>query len=173
MFEDFNELHQAFTMEDEQNGCMSFLDVMVTRKDKEFVTSLYRKKTFSGQYVNFLSHCSRRRKTNLIKTLCHRAIMICSTSTLDEELDKIKTFLCSNGYPESLIVTTFKFYRERMARPGATKPSEDHPVVAIKLPFVGLASTAIEKDLRLLTRQCYPEVKPRIIFTSRPMLSHV
>ena len=147
--------------------------VMVTRKETEFVTSLYRKKTFSGQYVNFLAHCSRRRKTNLIKTLCHRAVKICSSSTLHEELDKIKNFLCDNGYPEGLIARTFKFHQERMAQPGATNPLEDHPVVAIRLPFVGLASSAIEKDLRLLTRQCYPLVKPRIIFTSRPMLSHV
>jgi hypothetical protein len=174
MFADFNQLHKAisFTMEAEQNGSLPFLDVMVSRKDACFITSLYRKKTFSGQYVNYLSHCSRKRKINLVKTLCNRAMMICSDSTLDEELNKIKTILLNNGYPESLIERNFKFHQEKMANAKPDEPT-DRSVVAIKLPYVGMASTALEKDLRLLTRQCYRSVDPRIIFTSRPMLSHV
>ena len=174
MFSDFNGLHPAisFTKEVEENNCLAFLDVLVSRKDDKLITSLYRKKTFSGQYVNYLSHCSRRRKINLIKTLCHRAIMICSQSTLDEELKKITTILCDNGYPETLITRTFTFYKEKISQTKESEP-EDRTIVAMKLPYVGLASTALEKDLRLLTRQCYRTVEPRVIFTSKPMLSHV
>ena len=174
MFEEFNNLHQSisFTMEEEQNGCLAFLDVMVRRNHSQFITSLYRKKTFSGQYINYLSHCSRKRKINLIKTLCHRAVMICSSSALEDELNKIKGILCDNGYPESLIVKTFKFHREKIMNPRPENP-EESPVVPILLPYVGLASAALEKDLKLLTRQCYRAVKPRVIFTSKPMLSHV
>jgi len=45
-----NSLHQSikFTMEKEENATLSFLDVCVTRQDNQFVTSIFRKKTFTG-----------------------------------------------------------------------------------------------------------------------------
>ena len=173
MFNHFNNLHKSitFTMEVEENGCLPFLDVMVTRKDDMFVTSIYRKKTFSGQYINFLSHCCRKRKINLIKTLCHRAVMICSSSTLESELENISKILCDNGYPENLILRTFKHHREMMTRPkkiGAAKC-----LVPIKLPFLDTASIFLEKELKHTTAQCYFAVDPRIILNTKPMLSHI
>ena len=81
MFDDFNALHDSitFTMESEKDNSLPFLDVLVKRTPAaKFITSMYRKKTFTGQYINFLSHCSRKRKINLIKTLCHRAVTMCS-----------------------------------------------------------------------------------------------
>ena len=43
-------LHLAlrFTLEEEDNGSLPFLEVRVTKKDSGFVTSLYRKPTFNG-----------------------------------------------------------------------------------------------------------------------------
>ena len=37
-----------FTMEPEQQGSLPFLDVRVSRDDNKFVTSVFRKPTFSG-----------------------------------------------------------------------------------------------------------------------------
>ena len=42
-------------------------------------------------------------KTNLIDTLTHQALKICSKSTLKHELDNICSILVKNGYPEFLI----------------------------------------------------------------------
>ena len=39
-----------FTVEKEENDCLPFLDVLVTRMDTEFITGTYRKPTFSGMY---------------------------------------------------------------------------------------------------------------------------
>ena len=50
-----------------------------------------------------------KRKTNLIDTLVHRALMICSKSKLQHELENISSILRNNGYPESIIqITTSK-----------------------------------------------------------------
>ena len=46
--------NMTFTFEVEKNNKLAFLDVLVTR-DVTFVTSLYRKPTFSGLYSNFES----------------------------------------------------------------------------------------------------------------------
>ena len=173
MFKDFNELHPSisFTMEPEENNRLPFLDVLVHRVDEQFVTSVYRKRTFTGQYVNFQSHCSRKRKINLIKTLCHRAVFICSPSTLDEELNTVIKLLTNNGYPEQLVRKTIKYHREKLSRPTVAGP--DKCTEYIKLPFLGIQSTRLEKELKAITRNCYYAIEPRVIFESKPILSHV
>ena len=49
-----------FTMQKESNNTLTFLDVLVEvkylKQSKEFKTSVYRKPTFTGQYLNFYSH---------------------------------------------------------------------------------------------------------------------
>ena len=172
MFDAFNRLHPSisFTMEVEQDGCLPFLDVSVQRAETNFVTSLFRKSTFTAQYINYLSHCTRRRKINLIKTLCHRAVSICSPSTLDDELKMITKILVDNGYPENLIVKTIKYHRQKMVEPRMIGPTRCP--VPIKLPYVGSASDKVEKDIRNLTRKCFYSVDPRVIFSSAPIMSH-
>ena len=44
-----------FKCEEESNNKISFLDVSITRMNNKLVTSLYRKKTFSGVYMNYNS----------------------------------------------------------------------------------------------------------------------
>ena len=44
-------------------------------------------------------------KTNLISTLVHRALVICSKSTLQNELSNIRSILINSGYPKVVINT--------------------------------------------------------------------
>ena len=55
-----NNLHPSlkFMVEHEQNNTLSFLDVCVEKSNDEIVTSIYRKTTFSGQYIVLDSYCS-------------------------------------------------------------------------------------------------------------------
>ena len=80
-FIQLNSLHPSlrFTYEKESNHSLPFLDVLVERHDSEFLTSVYRKPTFTGQYLRWNSFSPQKRKINLIGTLVHRAFMICST----------------------------------------------------------------------------------------------
>ena len=98
-FTHLNSLHPLlrFTYEKESNHSLPFLDVLVERHDSQFLTSVYRKPTFTGQYLRWNSFCSQKQKINLIGTLVHRAFMICSKSKLDPELDKIRSILLENG----------------------------------------------------------------------------
>ena len=83
-----NSLHPLlrFTFEKECNWTLPFLDVLVEKNDHEFVTSIYRKPSFTGQYIRWNSFYPMKRKTNLISTLVHRALVICLKSTLQNEL---------------------------------------------------------------------------------------
>ena len=100
-----NSLHTSlkFTSEKEVNQSLPFLDVLVTKSTNNFTTSVYRKATFTGEYIRWNSFGPKTRKTNLIATLTHRALKICSQSSLQQELDTIKSLFLKNGYPESVI----------------------------------------------------------------------
>ena len=81
-----------FTFQDEQGNKISFLDISITRVGNELQTSLFRKKTFSGVYLNFNSHLPNIYKKGLIDTLLYRAYNICSSyASFDQEINYLKT----------------------------------------------------------------------------------
>jgi len=69
-------------MEMEGNNELSFLDVKVKREGSKFVTSVYRKPSFSGLGLSFFSFCPFRFKINVLKNLLFRAFNICSSYNL-------------------------------------------------------------------------------------------
>ena len=105
--EKLNLLHPAlkFTVEKEQNNSLTFLDVLVEKEGTGFLTSVYRKPMFTGQYIRWNSFSPKTRKISLIKTLVHRALMICSKTKLGSVLDKIKQLFIENGYPTDVLLS--------------------------------------------------------------------
>ena len=99
-----NSLHPylRFIFEEESSLALPLLDVLAKKSLFKFITYIYRKPTFTRQYLRLNSFSPRKRKTNLILTLTHRALAICSPERLPSELDKIKFILLTNGYPEHL-----------------------------------------------------------------------
>ena len=72
----------------------------LTRAENTFVTSLYRKPTFSGLYSNFESFMPDSYKMGLIYTLLHRAFMICSDwNKFHIEVTFLKHIFRKNSFP--------------------------------------------------------------------------
>ena len=90
-----------FTFEKEKDKCLPFVDVYVKKTYIGFETSVYRKPTFTGQYLRCESCSCHKRKISLITTLVQRAPMICTKHTLNEEIGPIKNILQHNGYPKN------------------------------------------------------------------------
>ena len=86
-----------FTSEGEENNQISYLDVMVIRKNGKILPTVFSKPTFSGQYVKWNCFCHESRKIPLIKTLTLRALRICSPSFWELELYFIKAVFLENG----------------------------------------------------------------------------
>ena len=99
----------SFTMEEESNGQLPFLDVLVKRGDSSFLTSIYRKPTFTGLYLNWNYFAPKSRKLNLIRCLSYRALNICSECKIDNELRAIRDIFRDNGYPEDVIDSNIKY----------------------------------------------------------------
>ena len=91
-----------FTSETENENSISFLDIKITRDNSKFMTSVYRKPTFSGVFTNFGSFILNSYKYNLLFTLLHRAFKLCSDfERFHQEIDKLKTIFENNGYLKS------------------------------------------------------------------------
>ena len=60
---------------------MSFLEVQIIRKDKKFVTSVYRKPFFNGVNTHFENFLPSTYKFGTVYTLPYRCFRICSSWT--------------------------------------------------------------------------------------------
>ena len=81
----------SFTSEMEQNGSLSFLDIKINRENNKFVTSVYRKSTFSGIFKNFESFILKYYNRNLIYPLLYRAFSLCSNmENFHQEISSLK-----------------------------------------------------------------------------------
>ena len=168
----FNELNSLsnleFTMEEESDNQLPFLDVLIERCSEGFTTSVYRKPTFAGTYQKWNSFSPQSRKISLLDMIVHRALNICSTSKLPNELNKIKTIFKNSGYPMYIIERTVKKKLAKSATDIIFGPSK-HPVY-ISLPYKGVASERVAKSLRSSVQSTYGAVQLRTIFQTSPML---
>ena len=107
----------SFYFEKECNRTLPFLDLLIEKNYHQFVTSTYRKPTVTGQYIRWNSFYPIKPKINLISTLVHRALIICSESTLQNKLSNILTILINNSYPEAVINTAITRRMNQFCRP--------------------------------------------------------
>ena len=91
-----------FTYEEEKDGQIPFLDVLLVRKNGTFETTVYRKLTNNGIYLHWKSFAPNTWKRGILRSIITRAYHVCSNDeVLKQELSKIKTdFLKINGYPK-------------------------------------------------------------------------
>ena len=157
-----------FTSEQELNNTLPFLDVLITKNNNSLTTEVYRKDTFTGLGLNFQSFIPNLFKINSIKTLLHRAFSICSTwSLLHDELEKLKCYFHSNGYPLDLIEKHIKrFINNKFDN---TKPNNtsEKETKFITLPFSGHFSYQLRNTLSILLRKHMPNINYKFIFVNR------
>ena len=110
-FYHINNLHQndKFTMEEESNGELAFLDTLLKRNNGEISVSVYRKPTHTDQYLHYSSHHQTSCKERVVSSLFNRAYpIITNKDDLHKKKARIKQVLKENGYQESIISTIFK-----------------------------------------------------------------
>ena len=91
-----------FSLEKENDGRLSFLDINIFHEKGKFVTNA--KKTFSGVYTNFNSFIPEIYKTDLIKSLLFRCFNLCSDFVkFHHEINILKSILYKNSYPRDFV----------------------------------------------------------------------
>ena len=83
-----------FTIGKENVGSLSFLDIKICCENSKFVTSVYRKRPFSGVFTNYESFIPTYQKRGLLHTLLHRIFSICCDFKIFHfEIDHLDTLL--------------------------------------------------------------------------------
>ena len=136
-----------FTVEQENVGSLSFLDVKICRKNGKFVTSVYRKPTFSGVFTNNESFIPTYQKMGLLHTLLQSSFSICCNfKKFHFEIDYLKTILIKNNYPLNFIDMCIKSFLNKLYTPKVMVPNVPKRNVFVKLPFLGNSSSQILKE---------------------------
>ena len=89
-------LHQniKFTMEEESNGELAFLDTLLKRNNGEISVLVYRKPTHTYQYLHYSSHHQTSCKESVVSSLFNRAYsVITNKDDLHKENARIKQVL--------------------------------------------------------------------------------
>ncbi len=87
-----------FTKEKEQDNKLPFLDVLVTRTELGFRSSVYRKPTLTGHISIYNSHHPYTVQKGIVRCLQHRAKTISSdTDAYQEEMISLRHNLHRNN----------------------------------------------------------------------------
>ena len=127
-----------FTIKKENVGSLSFLDIKICCENSKFVTSVYRKPTFSGVFTNYESFIPTYQKRGLLHTLLQRSFSIwCDFKTFHFEIDHLKNILIKNNYPLNFIDLCIKSFLNKLHTPKVVVPNVPKRNVFVKLPFLG------------------------------------
>ena len=130
--------NMSFSFEQEINDKLSFLDVEVSRQQGKFVTSVYRKPTFSSVYTHFDSFLPEVYKVGMTYTLAYRCFKIYSDWVkFHEELNFSKQVFLKNGYPLSFIDKCFKMVINKLVIKRAQVTTVEKKTLILSLPYLG------------------------------------
>ena len=162
-----------FSFETEKNGKLPFLDISIFRETGKFVTSVYRKDTFSGVYTNFTSFLPLDYKFGLIFTLLHRCFALVSDfSKFHLEVETLKQILLKNGYSERLIDTCVSKFLNNLfvEKPIVlTVPKKELNII---LPFLGSNSYLVKNRLVKTLHRRISFCKIKVIFKTTNKLKN-
>ena len=161
-FNILNSLNPAlkFTSEKEESESLTFLDVKIQKSDNKFI-----KPSFTLQYIRWDSFGPSKRRKNLISTLVHRALRICSKSKLQQELENIRVILRDNGYLESIIDRGISNKLAGFQSP--PKFGLNKCPVYLKLTWIGNISLKFENKIKSSVKHCFRAVERRALFPTR------
>nr|VZH95887.1 unnamed protein product [Spirometra erinaceieuropaei] len=132
-----------FTMEEEVNNQLPFLDVQVTRlTDGKIRTTVYRKATNIRRILHFRSNHPVGHKRSCVRSLFQRVQTHCSDdSGRKEEMNYLHALFKANGYPKS-------FTRNCLKQPHFERSSGEKPKFWLSIPYVKNVSEATARILR-------------------------
>ena len=161
-----------FTSELEVDGSLAFLDVFVSRMRGQFVTSVYRKPTFSGVYTHYDSYIPQQYKSGLVYTLLHRSFNICTNwEQIHREIGTIKSVMLKNGYPAILIEKTVNYFLNKLfVKREVQSTTQSSKTYQIILPYLGIFTSRAEKKIKRALTEHLPGVKINFVYRASTRL---
>jgi len=160
-----------FTIEHEEHDKLPFLDTCVIRRASRYVTTVYRKATFTGVYLNWTSLTARRYKISLIRCLAERIWRICCDENDRRlQLERLKTILARNEFPPEVVERTLASFIETKAKAASTTATaekvaqEEKTTRFLKLPYVNRKCEDFAHRLKSTVENFFPQVDFNVAF---------
>ena len=135
-----------FTFETEDSN--NFSDVKITRKNKRFVTSIFRKAIFSGIFTNYNSFIFDTYKIGLVHMLLFWFCKICSSmENFHTEVEHLRSNFKCNNYPVNIIDQCIKKLLDKLYVPKQIVPTVPTKELLVVLPYLGSFSLNLRKRL--------------------------
>ena len=126
-----------------------FLDVNVCHKNGKFVTSVYKKPTFSWVFTNYESLFPPYHKSGLYHILlCRNFSICCDFKTFHFEINHLKAMLRNNNCPQNFIDFCIKSFFHKLHTPKVIAQKVPKKDVFIKLSFFKSISFKFERSLK-------------------------
>ena len=163
-----------FTIEEEQDSKLSFLDVTVLKQNSQNLDSqnldykIFRKSSFTGLGTSYFSNIFPNYKKTIIYTLIHRAYELSSSYiNFHFELEFLRNYFKQNGYPEGLFNSAVRKFLN--TKYGNKLMNYDVPkeIIYIKLPYLGnYFCEDFSKFIRKKLSTSYPQIDFRFVFVN-------
>ena len=164
-----NSMHHKikFTFEPEADNRLNFLDVVVEKSINRFITSVFRKPTFTGLGTNFFSFTPFIYKLNCIRTLIYRAYHLSSSyCKFDQEITFLRNYFIKNCFPTNLFESTTKKFLNSIYQPKLINPTVEKLHKYFRFSFYGSISKSIAEEISKLISKNYPQLKLSLVFTN-------
>lgn len=103
-----------FTIGNEREGKLPYLDLLVIRQDERIVTDWYQKPTASGRLLNYFSGHKLQQKRNVAFNLFLRVLTLSDEQFHQQNIDKVFKILKVNNYPRKVIVSQLNRAKQRI-----------------------------------------------------------
>ena len=130
-------------------------DLEIIKLDNgKIVSNWYRKSTYSGRMLNFISNHPFQNKVAIIKNLVDRAICLSHESFHSENLEVVRKILFFNHYPQDLIEKHIKIRIQQIKSRKSINVDTDAQTEffdknnTIVLPYFGHISKTIQSMLK-------------------------
>jgi hypothetical protein len=168
--------NMKFTYELESNNCISFIGLTISHNESNgvnnYLTSVYRKATFTGLCTNYNSFTPLLYRLSVFKCLIYRAFKLCSNWNLfHDEISHVKSFLLRNAYPSYILDRIIKRSIDSFLNPCIQfGPNKER--IYVGLPFLGKSTDNLRRAIKQIAKQFMPQKDVIIYFKPGKRISN-
>lgn len=138
-----------FTMEEENNGKLNYLDVSVIRNNDKIETTVYRKPTTNENIIPKKCYTQHSYKTAPLRSHIERAITICSNEKLlGDEIKKIENIAKKAGHDGREVRKIKERIEKRKTETNGEEGIMEERKYRGAITYMGKATEAIKKEFR-------------------------